>query len=109
MGERVAVELELTNGTRILRNFDPDKCYDFEEQSINKYSFCKSFPFIKRTTRKITKFRYQSVYATHRSRSDSKYSVNCELTTLLHAIKRSVKSWEEILMDGTLRYGDQNE
>ena len=49
MGERVAVELELTNGTRILRNFDPDKCYDFEEKSINKYSFCKSFPFIKRT------------------------------------------------------------
>ena len=40
MGERVAVELELTNGTRILRNFDPDKCYDFKEKSINKYSFC---------------------------------------------------------------------
>ena len=109
MGELVAVELELTNGTRILRNFDPDKCYDFKETSINKYSFCKSFPFIERTTRKITKFRYQSVYVNQKSSSDDEYSVNCELTTLLHAIKRSVKSWEEILMNRTLRYGDQNE
>ena len=109
MGERVAVELELTNGTRILRNFDPAKCYDFEEKTINKYSFCKSFPFIKRTKRKITKFRYQSVYLSMKSVRDVKYSVNCELTTLFHAIKRSVKSWEEILMDGTLRYGDQHD
>lgn len=109
MSERVIVELELTNGKRILRNFDPNRCYDFEEQTINKYYFCKSFPFIKKKQKKITKFRYQSVYETSKSSGDDKYSVNCELTTLVHAINRSVKSWEEILMDGTLKYGDQNE
>ena len=109
MNERVVVELELANGKRILRNFDPNKCYNFEERTINKYSFCKSFPFIKKTQKKVTKFRYQSVYETSRSGDDDKYVVNCELTTLVHAINRSVKSWEEILMDGTLKYGDQNE
>ena len=49
MAERVILELELVNGNKILRNFDPDKCYMFEEKTINKYSFCKSFPFIKKT------------------------------------------------------------
>jgi len=41
-----AVELELADGTRIVKKFDPSKIDELHETTSLKVSFKKSFPFI---------------------------------------------------------------
>jgi len=99
------VELELTNGDRIIRTFNTQKLYSFRQITKNKYRLCRNFPFIKREKVVYTRFRYQDTFESMRDSNDSCFYVNCSIDALMNTFGFTNVSWSEILLKDAIRNG----
>ena len=96
------IELELTNGNRIVLENNIDKVYNIHEKYSRHISFTSSFPFFKITKTKYTSFRFRTYYETINSMGDKRYKVNCTLVALVKMFGGAVKEFEQSCIEGEL-------
>lgn len=101
MAIRNGIEIELTNGKRILVVNDWDRVYDLYEKSYSSISFTKRFPFVKIDKCLYTSFKMQE-YKGMVSYDDERYKVNCSLVQLASMFGVKLKSFDRAKVEGDL-------
>ena len=102
MDMRDCVEIELTNGKKILLDNRWEKAYGICEKSYYKISFLRKFPFVHLNKHSCTKFRFRTQYETMNDFFDDRYKANCTVRQLATLFGASVVPFEETCIEGDL-------
>lgn len=88
------IEIELTNGNRVLLQKDWEKVYSLEEKNCRCIEFTIKFPFLRISKKRYVSFKFRTTYETMNSLCDSRYCVNCTLIELAKMFDVDVKPFE---------------
>ena len=88
------IEIELTNGNRVLLQKDWEKVYSLKEKNCCCIEFTSKFPFLRIFRKRCVSFKFRTTYETMNSFCDSRYHVNCTLIELAKMFDVDVKPFE---------------
>lgn len=97
------IEIELTNGKRILVENDWEKIYDVKEKFRFKFKLMKKFPFFKIIRQRIVSFKVHKTYNYMESVFDPSYAIKNSLLDLATMFGVSVKSFEQNMIECELK------
>ena len=97
------IEIELTNGDRVLVENNWKKVYDVKESEKSCITFSHKFPFFKVVKHRYVSFKIQTEYETLKSFLDPRYHVHCSLVQLAKMFDVDVKPFELNVVENDLK------